>query len=275
MPSCSSSTLDQRRARPLLGTYVEIAVHRSAPREATDRAFEVIAGIQRRMSVQDPKSDLGRIAAAPPGEAVRVHASTARVLRAALKLAEYSDGVFDPVATATNGAAYWRDLHLDRRDVSCARPLRVDLSGIAKGYAVDAAVNRLRRHGVKQGIVNAGGDLRVFGDVSHRVHVRDPRLLGTFRPVAELLDGAIATSANYLDSPGNGRLVNPTGSPLWLGDRSVTVCAATCLLADALCKIVAAIGPAGARPLLKRFRATTIVVGEEMAPVYSALHYAS
>src|SRR5262249_43137191 len=89
---------------------------------------------------------------------------------------------------------------IPRNRVRFADPsVKVDLGGIAKGFAVDRAVDALHRHGVAEGLVNAGGDLRVFGPRSHVVDVRDPR-----QPVSPLYrvalrNAALASSAGRFD----------------------------------------------------------------------------
>lgn len=72
-----------------------------------------------------------------------------------------------------------------------------DLGGIAKGFAVDRATDALRERGVKNAIINAGGDLRVLGDMPHSVHVRHPGAPSKLVCIGELADGALATSSPY------------------------------------------------------------------------------
>jgi thiamine biosynthesis lipoprotein len=123
-------------------------------------------------------------------------------------------------------------------------PLTLDLGGIAKGYAVDRAVAVLRRAGVRRGVVNAGGDLRVFGDVAVPVQVRHPAKPGVFFALGGLCDGALATSAlTYSARRWRGRdvgaLVDPrTGMACGHG-VSITVWARSAWLADGLTKVVA------------------------------------
>src|SRR5438067_1406144 len=116
--------------------------------------------------------------------------------------------------------------------VQVRAPGALDFGGIAKGYAVDLAVAKLRRAGVHTGAVNAGGDLRVFGTLEETVHVRSPFDASELWPVAALRDSACATSAS-------GEVVRRTGHPdAEATPRSVTVLAPTACAADALTKIV-------------------------------------
>ncbi len=249
-----------RRARPLLGTLVEIqasGLPSARLERAVEKAFAAVARVQALMSFHDPASDLSRINRLAATRTVRVHATTWTVLRHAVALARASDGLFDPSARPGEiSRANWRAIRLlPGHRVRFLAPLTLDLGGIAKGYAVDRAVAALRRADVPRGLVNAGGDLRVFGPSSAPVHVRHPARPGVFFPLGELHDGALATSAlTYADA-----LLDPrTGTACGHG-LSITVLAPTALLADALTKVVA-VDPTAARPLLARHRARAVIL---------------
>lgn len=238
-----------RRARPWLGTLVDIRVDgllAPCALRAIDAAFAEVAMVHRLMSFHRDDSDLARLHLAPAGTAVRVNARTYEVLDWSLHIAQTSDGEFDPtvaVAQVARGAlpvprsaftpdvdASWHDIELlDGERVRLRRPLWIDLGGIAKGYAVDRAIEILRAHGAIDICVNAGGDLRVAGALVERVHVRDAR--GRILPALELADGAVATSdgVNVLDAR---------------DDATASVVAPRCILADALTKVVLARGDA-------------------------------
>src|SRR5262249_34530102 len=122
------------------------------------------------------------------------------------------------------------------------------LGGIAKGFAVDRAVEALRRAEIGSGLVNAGGDLRSFGESGHRVHLRDPRdprrMLGT----VTLREAALASTACLFD-PYRGAGVQrsavvdprrPSAPPAFSG---ATVCASSGMWADGLTKVVMIAGP--------------------------------
>ena len=135
------------------------------------------------------------------------------------------------------------------------RPLILDFGGIAKGYAVDCAIAALRSHGVESGQVNAGGDLRVFGPRAQPIHVRTGGPQGILLPLVEIADGAVATSAYGGDRRRiAGRrwatpLIDPRAGLPMMSTRTVSVIAPTCMLADALTKVVALRGRAAARVL--------------------------
>ncbi|MFP5465879.1 MAG: FAD:protein FMN transferase, partial [Gammaproteobacteria bacterium] len=140
--------------------------------------------------------------------------------------------------------ASWRHIELLPGDrVRLARPLHLDLGGIAKGYAVDCAIGALQAAGVAAGRVNAGGDLRLFGGVEEAIHVRHPHAATRLLPLCQLGEGAVATSATYYTGRlMDGRTVSPlidaaTRQPC-AGGRSVSVLAGRCAVADALTKVV-------------------------------------
>lgn len=252
-----------RRARPLLGTLVEIGLARAAgdgARPATidadaaiARAWAELERLQSRLSRHDPDSDLGRFHALPAGGWIVVDRDTARVLATAARLWRASDGAFDVSA----GRGGWR---LEgRRLTRLHGNARLDLDGIAKGHAVDRAVAVLQASGATAGWVNAGGDLRAFGDLDVPVMLRD-EARGGVRELCRLGDGAIATS-HYAPGSRSSLWSGPTSTGDASGARActpraahVSVAAPCCLWADALTKIVAATGRVD-HPLLARHRA--------------------
>ena len=168
-----------RACRPLLGTYVDIRVdHPDAglAAAAVDAGFAAISRVQRLMSVFDPDSDLGRINRLAHRAPVAVDPWTREVLVLALDVHEASGGLFDcgaapqpvergrlPATGAAPVGSTLANLNFtsDGR-VACSAPTRLDLGGIAKGFAVHrAAAAHLRARGRGRGGA-PGGDLRNF-----------------------------------------------------------------------------------------------------------------
>ncbi len=263
-----------RRARPLLGTLVEIGLtadDADLGQQAISAAFEQVARIHRLMSFHDPASELSRLNSAMPGEVLHVTPELYAVLSAALRFAHLSGGLFDPTVAPRlcalgylprhgfigDGAGDWRDIELLPENRVCLhRPVHLDLGGIAKGYAVDRALVCLRERGIEQAVVNAGGDLAVVGEVAVPVHVRHPLDPIRYLHLAELRGGAVATSAGYFSTRRHGDawvtpLLNPHSQACLGLDVSISVFAADCMTADALTKVVAA-DPDGAGAVLVR-----------------------
>jgi thiamine biosynthesis lipoprotein len=284
----SRSNIEIRRCRPLLGTLVEIAAMGSNEVQvegAINAAFASVAKVHRLMSYYDPRSDVSHMNREAFPKSVIVHPWTWRVLDAAQQFARESNGAFSvtiaPILAGwrylprqryrADAIATWRDIFLRKNcRVFFRRQLTVDLGGIAKGFAVDRAVEVLKRNRVMAGIVNAGGDLRVFGLASQLVHLRHPKQPNRAAGAVRLRERAIATSGIYFARTKNrGRCVSPI-----LDARtgraeceliSVTVGAANCMTADALTKVVFALRERAA-PLLAQYSADALLLEQDGGP---------
>lgn len=197
-----------RRMRPQMGTFVEIGCASHAAAEAAlDAAFHAIGQIERRLSFHDPGSELSRLNAARGG-VVKLSPQSRCVLAAAVAFTRASGGLFNCTVGGELVARGALPDHLggeclamgcaddvvfdDASGVRLARAVRVTLDGFAKGWAVDRAVAALRSRGIARGWVNAGGDLRVFGDLVLPVSRRESD--GRLVRLGGLRNGALATS---------------------------------------------------------------------------------
>jgi thiamine biosynthesis lipoprotein len=145
----------------------------------------------------------------------------------------------------------------------------IDFGGIAKGFAVDRAVEILKRKRVMAAIVNAGGDLRVFGSASQLVHLRHPKQPNRAAGAVRLRERAMATSGIYFARTNRRGCVSPildarTGRAA-CDLISVTVGAANCVTADALTKVVFALREQAA-PLLARYSADALLLEQGGRP---------
>ena len=235
-----------RRARPLLGTLVEIAVPSNAALEqaAVEQAFAQVQKIQACMSRFEPDSHVCCFERLGAGQSMKVTQETAAVLNAAQKLYRDSEGLFDITQGRAPEGWYCDGLMLFKLSALAA----FDLGGIAKGYAVDCAIEALQLAGCAQGWVNAGGDLRVFGEVQIPIMLRDEGR-GSLSPFMTMGDGAVATS--YLGAERRSQLYMEGGAASL---AHVTVAAPLCMYADALTKLVAA-SRDDQHPLLKQYSA--------------------
>jgi thiamine biosynthesis lipoprotein len=231
-------------------------------------------------------SDIARLNRQAAYRPVEVHPWTYEVLALALALYRDSAGLFDIAV-----APVLRELGLlpgapDRRaapgDDQSAAPFRlladnrvcftrhgiaIDLSGIAKGFAVDRAIEALRAGGATQGIVNAGGDLAAFGPAPHPVYIRDPRHPGRVLAETDVFNGALATSGGRFDpmlsaAIGTCAVIDPAARAPARAILGATVRAPRCVFADALTKVVMIAGAASA-PLLAIYGADALFVGAD------------
>ena len=283
----TNAQIEVRRCRPLLGAFVAIQAFGTDAADlerAVEAGFLAIAQVHRLMSFHDPESEISRINLDAYQKAVRVHPWTWRVLKSAQEFSRNTDGIFDITMASQlvkwnylprHGARFsrssWRDIILEATGrVRFRRPLLIDFGGIAKGFAVDRAVEVLKRNRVVAGIVNAGGDLRVFGSASQIVHLRHPAQPNRAAGAVRLRERAIATSGIYFARTKNrGRCVSPMldgrTSRAACDLISVTVGAANCMTADALTKVVFALREQAA-PQLARYSADALLLEQNGAP---------
>jgi thiamine biosynthesis lipoprotein len=227
------------------------------------------------MSFHDPTSELSLINARAHLEPCAVSPQTEEVLRFALELSQATEGLFDVTVGAelvrrgalpnhgrrASETGDWTDIDLHNGRVSFMRPLRLDFGGIAKGYAVDRAINAASGASGEpiKIVVNAGGDLRMTHWAGKNVRLRHPtkRSPDSFQ-VIMMSAAALATSASTFLQNGPVILA-PDGGKRADVARSASVFAPTCMVADALTKVVS-LDPDHADGILKRYDASSFVI---------------
>jgi thiamine biosynthesis lipoprotein len=200
-------------------------------------------------------SDVANLAACAPGTVLTVDAWTWEVLELCRDLHRVSRGAFDPCLDLASGRM--ADIELLEELCVCPHaPVRIDLGGVAKGYAIDRALEAIRAAGCDAGLVNAGGDLAVFGAHSRTVLCSTS---GSMHAV-ELKDAALATT----DTNNLSRPVEHQG--YYHGtDRARPVCglvsitATRAAVADALTKCLLVANDTTGRLLLDSFGARRII----------------
>lgn len=261
-----------RRTLPIMGTLGEVVVvhgDEAHAQGAIDAAFQEMRRVQDLLTRYRADSEVGHANLNAFGRPQAVSRETAGVLRRSLAWADASGGVFDPclgramglwdVGNRTRppkletvrrfaGRNLYQALEVGEssgRDVVLfhQEDMGVDLGGIGKGYGVDGAVAVLRDRGIRNALVNLGGDLYAMG-VSQdgdpwRVGVQSPDDPGALVATLPMSDRGVATSGDYQRYFEYGgqryhHLLDPrTGAPSRIGMRSVTVAAGTCMDADA------------------------------------------
>jgi FAD:protein FMN transferase len=228
-----------------------------------------------------------RINAAAGVEPVRVAAEVRDVLRQARQISDWTGGTFDvtfgaladiwkfdhdqdntiPSADAIRARLPlidYRQIEIDDRAGTVflkRRGMKIHLGGIGKGYAVDRAVGILRRAGLRDFMIQAGGDLYVGGRKNGRawrLGIQDPRgAAGKTFATVDLTDSTFSTSGDYArffirDGVRYHHILDPsTGQPARLC-RSVTIAAASPVLADAVAKGVFILGPEKGMALVEK-----------------------
>lgn len=242
-----------------------------------DQAFTAIETVQQLMSFHDSQSELSRLNQNAFYHTVQVHPLTYAVLKRAQRIFYASHGLFD--CSIANTLVNWELLpdhlqqnHTDQtihsqahlqllgnNSVRFTQPILLDLGGIAKGFAVDLAIHSLKKSGIKNAVVNAGGDLRILGHIAEEIVIRNPQNPQDFHALGALANGALATSASYFSKTEHGNaLVNPFNRQALDSEHSFSVIAPTAYIADALTKVVA-ISQNPQHPCLKLFAAQAMI----------------
>ncbi len=246
----------------------------AALREALESSFSLVIG---QMSQWEAASEICRFNRAQAGSRIEISPQFAHVLDCAVQIADASDGAFDPVIGAASDLwgfgpdagpqslpgvetaarsrhLSWRDLDLGEGGNAPLQPggLQLDLSAIAKGFAVDLGSHAIEAMGVRHALLEIGGEFRGMGvradGLPWWVDIELPP--GSDAPHARIgLSGwSVATSGNYLRRRGmNGRswshTIDPvSGMPLSDNVQSVTVLHHGCMQADALATAITVMG---------------------------------
>jgi thiamine biosynthesis lipoprotein len=246
------------RLRIAFGTFVAIDAEAEDPDIAArgiDIAFDAVRTVERLMHPTRAGGDLAALSAAPENCCVAIHPWTWEVLDLCRQLNAASRSIFDPCLPASVGRM--RDVELlPGCYVRLNAPVRLDLGGVAKGYAVDRAVEALRRAGCVGGLVNAGGDLAVFGPRPRRIVCRE---IGRAGRATQLRDAALATSAvgdPSRPSEHRGHYHGVSGEFASAG--RVAVIARRAAVADGLSKCLLWCDRASGDELLRRFGAARL-----------------
>ncbi|HBT25762.1 MAG TPA: FAD:protein FMN transferase [Pseudothermotoga sp.] len=254
-----------------LGTYCRIVVSsKKGSKSLAEIMFDEMDRIYKKYNLNDENSFLSKINASK--DWVDLDEETFVLLDAAVKFSEITSGAFDPALG--NLIELWgfnkiaehspetvpskfdiaetlkksgvRNVELDRntRRIRLLNGVKLDLGGIAKGYALDRAYQIAKEIDPEcTGFVEAGGDIRIlgpkFGSRPWVVGVKDPRKADSVVTYLYLTEGAVATSGDYeryfiLDNVRYHHILSPeTGYPAQ-GAQSATVVAKDAVTADAL-----------------------------------------
>lgn len=251
-------------SRPLLGALVEVTISAPKPeawlQTAAGKALALMENVQRSMSFHNSLSDIARLNHCGHLAPLIVHPWTRQLIERAVKLSVSTEGAFDiTLAPKQMNWGYlpkhqsarmlveggsWSDIIFPApNQVQFLRPLQIDLASIAKGFAIDKAIDYLDAKGVHSAMVNAGGDFRTCGEGPHPIHHRHSTSpMENFIP-SVLPRPAVSTSAAYFARKRSGLakaspILHPHSGKPMKSNLSVSVFAPTCVQADALTQAV-------------------------------------
>lgn len=285
------------RTEVAMGTLVSIEVPSldamsDATADVLDRAFGWFHEIEQRCTRFNSASELMQLGA-QVGEAVPVSEILFEAVRFALKVAEETDGAFDPTVghrmeargfnrehrtgeTVNSGAGFgadisYKDVRVDpnNRTIALLRPLTLDLGAVAKGLAVDMAARELEPF--RDFAIDAGGDLYLSGlnrkGETWSVGIRHPRKDGELIDSLRVSDLAVCTSGDYerrTSIAHEHHLLDPRTGLSPRSVASVTVLAEGAMLADALATAAFVLGPEEGIQLLDRLGVGGLIFTSDM-----------
>lgn len=286
-----------------MGTRISVELwhdESTAATQCSERVFSEMRRIEALMSTYLDSSELSFINNNAAVSAVDISAEMHRVIEKSLYFSKISDGAFD-ITYASVGYAYDYRKRQQPSDASVTSKLpaidyrhielvsdkirfghsdvRIDLGGIAKGYAVDRAVDIVRQCGISQAMISAGGDSRIIGDRRGRPwmvgiqHPRDPSGLALRVPLSET---AVSTSGDYerffID---NGErvhhIINPTTGRSAKNSWSATVTGPDAMTTDALSTTIFILGAVKGLALIESLDGIDAIIIDSAGK----LHYSS
>jgi thiamine biosynthesis lipoprotein len=275
-------------------TIVAYGKDRDYLAEVINEAFEQIDRLDAQMSNYKPESELSRINREAYGHAVLVEPGLFRLIQDAICYGEETHGAFDitvgPLMKAWGffqgpgrrppqaelaeilGHVGYRHVKLDAASRTLKfdqQGIELDLGGIAKGYAVDQAVEILRENHVGSALVSSGTSSIYAlgappGERGWKVTLRDPFEAKKVGDVVFLRNYSMSTSANYersfrIGGKTYGHIMNPrTGMPVE-DTLTTAVLAPSTRQSDALTKPAFVLGVTGMQPYLQTHANLTVM----------------
>ncbi len=259
-----------KRTKFVMGTLVEVTIqepNNDLAQKAINTSFNEISRIEKIMSTYLPNSELSKLNSLAGGEVkTSVSPDLLKVIQRGVYWGTLSNGAIDisigpavklwefnsetpsppdvdKLKKVTKFINY-KDIIIDGNSISLKKAgMSINLGSIAKGYAVDQAIKTLKKMGIKNGLVNAGGDLMAFGlkNKSEGWHIglQHPRKPEKLIASLDVIDTAVATSGDYQryfikDKVRYHHILNPKNG--WPANQSMsaTVISNNVMDADAL-----------------------------------------
>ena len=294
-----------KHQQDIMGTEVVVDIWQEDQHSANNcsqKVFDEMRRIDALMSPYRSSSELAKVNQLATKQAVQISDELFRLIKQSIEVSEKSGGAFD-ITFASVGYLYdyrnrqkpsaqlieknlpainFRNIKLNEKEHSIAftrQGVRIDLGGIAKGYAVDNGIEILKQCGVRHGLVSAGGDSRILGDRNGRpwvMGVRHPRKKNAVVLKLPLSNAAISTSGDYerffiedgkryhhIIKPQTGQSVTETWSATVIGDQA--------LLTDALSTTLFVLGVKPALELIDQYENMDAIIIDAKGK----MHYSS
>jgi thiamine biosynthesis lipoprotein len=286
--------------RLVMGTFAHlkaIAKDRDTAKKCVESAFAELQKVDNLMSDYKSDSEISHLNSDAAKSRLKVSASTFMVLQKSVEFSRLSEGAFDitigPLAELWRSAAEvnsvpteaelavarskvgYEKLYLDPNEMTvrfAVEGMKLDLGGIAKGYAIDMAIEAMQAGGAIGGMVDVGGDIRCFGTPKDRNVWRiglqnpsDPQGQDEVLLILKLTDTAIATSGDYrrfvlVEGKKRSHILNRNTGASAEKTSSVTIISQNAINADALATAVSVMGPQKGLALIEKIPQTEAIL---------------
>ncbi|WP_189398798.1 FAD:protein FMN transferase [Arenicella chitinivorans] len=290
---------------PIMGTDYRIVVRHTAdhdPEQIEQTAIAAMASVNASMSTYLDDSEISRFNQSAAGIEHTISEDFRVVLAEALEIAALTQGAFDPtigpvvnawgfgpqgkivrqptdeaLAALRDRVGYEKVTLVGNRLSKRVDNVYLDLSAIAKGFAVDKVAEELLTLGINDFLVNIGGELRGAGlsGAGHawRVGVEKPQVQGGVQQIVTLTNASIATSGDYrnfviLNGQHYSHTISPvTFKPVLQKLASVSVLSERCSTADALATALLSMGETQAKEFVRAHKiAAYMLVRSDQSP---------
>ena len=280
------------------GTFINITVEKKEGSSLIlDEAFTRIKGMERLFSVYDRNSEISILNRKGKHE---VSDEMIRLLEKSVSISVITKGAFDvtckplidlyrkaekrdvePSEQEISGALKnvgWKKIRINGNMVRLQKGMEIDLGAIAKGYIVDRTAEFLKGKGIKNALIDAGGDIYAYGINPHgrkwQIGIRNPFRKNSFIKRIGISDRGVATSGDYerfytIKKKKYGHIVNPsTGKSVQDYPAGVTVIAPDCTTADALATAFFVMGPGPAVRLADKMNGIGVLIIDRGGKTY-------
>ena len=247
-----------------MDTYVKITIKKiSNSKIILKEAFKKIEKLENELSIFKPDSEISLL---NKKGGLNISKNIQGILHKSLKISQSTDGAFDitckPLMDLYKKAekrdfpptlleiketlklVSWEKIKIEGNFITLEKGMELDPGGIAKGFIVDETVKFLKSKGVRNGLINAGGDVYCFGlnpkGKKWRIGIRNPKEKNKIIKIIEVSEKGIVTSGDYerymkIKGKKYSHIVNPkTGETVQNFPVSVTIIADDCTTADGL-----------------------------------------
>ncbi|MCW8909358.1 MAG: FAD:protein FMN transferase [Gammaproteobacteria bacterium] len=294
-----------KKKKPIMGTEITVEIWHEEKQKALECISDVFKEMWRIDALMSPyksDSELTKINNMAQDNAVVISSELFQLLEKSLNISKISNGAFD-ITFSSIGYLYdyregvqpldkiinekleavdYRHILLNKEKSSVRfkkHGVRIDLGGIAKGYAVDNAIAILKGCGTEYGLVTAGGDSRILGDKKGRpwmMGIQHPRKKKEVAVVLPLSNTAISTSGDYeryfiKDDRRIHHIINPQTGKSADKSWSASVIADNALTSDALSTTLFVLGAKKGLALINRLEGVDAVIIDSKG----TMHYSS